>query len=686
MPNRAARRRKPNPYLAPKEKPPERRLKAEPRPKKKGKGKGRARRPLWLRLALWALVAAVWVFLGIGGLVLWYARDLPDIDAFVSETRSPSVTLLADDGSVIASYGDLYGKTLTVAEMAPALPQAVMAIEDRRFYDHFGIDIWGVARALFTNISEGELRQGGSTITQQLAKILFLTPERSLKRKVQEAILAFQLEARYDKDKILGLYLNRVYLGAAAYGVDAAAYRFFGKSARDLNLYEAAMIAGALKAPSRLNPLSDWAAADARARVVLDAMVEADYVTQAEADAAYAEKSSGAPVVFDQGRYFGDWALQQVSGFLGSYARDLVVETTLDPRLQAIAEAELQRLIAEDAKDKGVTQGAFVALSPDGAVRAMVGGTDYKVSPFNRATQALRQPGSSFKLFVFLAAMEAGLKPDSVMQDAPVTVGDWSPENYNEKYYGEVTLREAFARSLNSVAARLIDRVGYRTVQAAARRLGITTDMANNASLALGTAEVSLLELTGAYAVFANEGYGLWPYAIKEIRGVDGTILYRRQGERLARLVAPSVVNDMTDLLSAVVSWGTGQRAQLDRPAAGKTGTTQSYRDAWFLGFTAELVGGVWLGNDDNQPMEKVSGGLLPALLWQRIMSQGLAGLPVAELPGGGEVAADDPPASGPEGDAIADILEKLEATQPPGAEPTTPGSDELPEKNRKND
>lgn len=631
----------------------------------------------------WSFVAAVWVFLCVGGLVLWYARDLPDVEAFAKETRRPQVTLLAADGSTIASYGDLYGETLKVEEMSPLLPLAVLAIEDHRFYDHFGIDLWGTARAIFINVSEGELRQGGSSITQQLAKVLFLSPERTFKRKVQEAILAFQLEARYSKEQILGLYLNRVYLGAGTYGVDAAAHRFFGKSARNVGLYEAAVIAGALKAPSRFNPLADFAATDARARLVLDAMVDYGYVTKAEADSAFAAKSDGAPQVYDRGRYFGDWALTQVAGFLGNYDRDLIVQTTLDPRLQSLAELELEAQLAGEGATRKVSQGAFVALSPDGAVRAMVGGRNYAESPFNRATQALRQPGSAFKLFVFLAALEAGLQPDSVMTDGPIEIGDWAPDNYDEKYYGEVTLREAFARSLNSVAVQLIDRVGYRTVQATARRLGITTELVNNASLALGTSEVSLLELTGAYAVFANQGYGLWPYAVTEIRGSDGTLLYRRQGEQLARLVAPSVVDAMTNLMVNVTDWGTGKRAKLERPSAGKTGTSQNYRNAWFVGFTAELVGGVWLGNDDGSPMDKVTGGQLPALLWQSIMTQALADQPLAALPGGGTPAASDPPIAGPAGDTIAEILQKLEESQPPGALPSTP--DAPPERDRKN-
>jgi len=649
----------------------------------KGKGKsrrGKSRRPLWKRLLTWGAVAAIWVLLLVGGLVLWYARDLPDIDRLAKATRNASVTLVASDGSTLAHYGDLYGKSLTVAEMSPWLPKAVLAIEDRRFYDHFGVDLWGVLRALFVNISEGELRQGGSSITQQLAKNLFLTPERSLKRKVQEAILALQLENRYAKDQILALYLNRVYLGAGTYGVDAAAQRYFGKSARDLTLYESAVIAGLLKAPSRYNPANDAAGADARAKVVLDAMVEGDFITAEAAARAYAGKAEGAPPGYDRGRFFADWALTQAAGYLGQVERDVVVQTTLDPRLQAIAEQALEAVLAERGAAAKASQGAIVVLSPKGQVLAMVGGRDYGTTQFNRATQALRQPGSAFKLFVYLAGLEAGLTPDTTLVDGPVTVAGWSPDNYNDRYYGQVSLREAFARSLNSVAVQVMQKAGQQKVADAARRLGITTKVPVVPSMALGTSEVTLLELTAAFAVFANQGYGVWPYGIEAIRGVEGTTLFRKQEEGLSRIVAPRVVDRMADLLQAVVAWGTGKSADPGRPAAGKTGTTQSFRDAWFVGYTAELVVGVWVGNDDDRPMEKVTGGSLPAEIFRRVIVAGEAGLAVAALPGGGSAAGDDPPVSGPSEDVIGRILEKIEqGGDDPAAPPValTPRADD---------
>jgi len=657
---------------------------------KTGKAKSRrgtARRPLWARLAIWAAVALLWVAIGVGGLVFWYARDLPDIDAFAKQTRQPGIAVVAADGTPVASYGQLYGRSLRLSEMSPWLPKAVVAIEDRRFWDHFGIDLWGTARALFVNIAEGELRQGGSTITQQLAKNLFLTPERSLKRKVQEAILALQLESRYSKEQILTLYLNRVYLGAGTHGVDAAAQRFFGKGADQVTVYEAALIAGLLKAPSRFNPANDAQSADARAGLVLEAMVEAGYIDAAEAKAAYARKSDAAPPAFEKGRHFADWTLSQVEGYLGSFQRDVVVETTLDLKLQAIAEQALSEVLAAEGPAAGASEGAVVVMTPGGDILAMVGGKSYRSSPFNRATQALRQPGSAFKLFVFLAGLEAGLTAESRFDDRPITIEGWSPANYDGRYYGDVTLREAFARSLNSVAAQVLLRAGKAKVVETAKRLGITSPLLAVPSLALGSGETTLIEMTGAYAVFANQGYGVWPTGISKIRGTDGTTLFRRQETGLARLVAPALVDAMTDMMRAVVAWGTGKRADPGRPAAGKTGTSQDYRDAWFFGFTAELVVGVWIGNDDGKPMDKVTGGSLPAEVFRRIVVAALDGKAAQPLPGGGKPEAGDPPTSGPakpppqEDDLIGQILEQLD--QPVSPTPIAPPRAEDPAQDR---
>ncbi|MEO1193000.1 MAG: PBP1A family penicillin-binding protein [Pseudomonadota bacterium] len=589
---------------------------------------------------------ALWLALAFMGAIAWYSQDLPRIDRLADDDRRPSITLVAADGSTIASYGDLYGEPLTVAEMSPFLPLATMAIEDHRFRGHFGIDPLGIARAAWVNLRAGRLVQGGSTLTQQLAKNLFLTPERSLERKIQEALLALQLEGRYSKDQILTLYLNRVYLGAGTYGVDAAARRYFGKSARDVSLYEAALLAGLLKAPSRLNPTREGDAADRRAKLVLDAMARVGFITEAEAADAFAGKTEARPPGYQRGRYFGDWALRQTQETLGRVRRDLTVTTTLDPKIQAIAERVVRESLAGEGAEKGVSQAAVVALRPDGAVLAMVGGKNYRESQFNRATQALRQPGSAFKLFVYQAGLQAGLTPDTRFEDRKVEIAGWKPGNYDERFRGQVTLREAFARSLNSVAVQVMQRVGVDAVVDTARELGITTPLPENLALSLGAAEVTLLELTGAFAVYANQGRGVWPYGLRAIRGTEGTTLFRQPEEAYYRVVPPGQVNAMTDLLQAVVGWGTGRRADPGRPAAGKSGTSQDFRDAWFVGFTADLVLGVWVGNDDGTPMEEVSGGRLPAKMWRQIVTEASAGQPAKPLPGGGRPSRSDPPAA----------------------------------------
>ena len=586
------------------------------------------------RLFRGLIVLAIWSLVILAGVLAYYAYDLPDVGKIAETTRRPNVTLVAADGSRIAAFGDLYGEAVTVRGLPPHLPRAVLAVEDRRFYEHPGLDALGLIRALYVNLRAGRVVQGGSTISQQLAKVLFLEPDRTIKRKVQELLLALWLEQRFTKDQILTLYLNRVYLGAGAYGVDAAARRYFDKPATRVSLYEAALLAGLLRAPSRYNPANNADLADRRAKVVLEAMEAAGFVSAGEAALAYREKSRGRPSIGRHARHFADWVMTQVRSYVGRPDRDLVVVTTLDPHLQRVAEEESERLLDGPGKERGASQAAFVALAPEGAVRAMVGGRDYADSQFNRAEQALRQPGSAFKAFVFLSALERGATPDRRIVDEPVRVGKWKPGNYKGKYYGEVTLREAFARSLNSVSVRLTQEVGPATVADTARRLGITSDLEPSGAIALGASEVSLLELTGAYGAFANRGEAVWPYGIERIQDAGGQILYRRRGGGPGRVVAPAKVSAMTDLMRATVAWGSGKAADPGRPAAGKTGTSQDFRDAWFVGFTAELVAGAWLGNDDGKPMDGVTGGSLPAELWGRILARGLEGQPIHPLPG----------------------------------------------------
>ncbi len=662
------------------------------RPRPGGNGKragrrsgGRRRGPILWSLAKALAVAAIWTGFLLLCAVAWLAYDLPDVSRLNDIERRPSVTLLAEDGSIVASFGDLYGEPVRLSDLPPYLPQAVLATEDRRFYGHFGVDPIGVLRALYVNLREGEVIQGGSTITQQLAKNVFLTPDRTFRRKGQELLLALWLERNFTKDQILALYLNRVYLGAGTYGIDAASRRYFGKPAAQLTAYESAMLIGLLKAPSRFNPLSDPDIAHARARLVLRNMVAAGYLDEAAA-ARVAEGDAGEtrPVLArPSGQYFADWVLDQVSSYIGYSDRDLVVVTTIDRTLQRLAEARLAALMAEEGPKRKASQAALVAMTIDGKVRAMVGGRDYAESQFNRATQALRQPGSAFKAFVFLAGFERGLRPDSRFVDRPFAVGSWSPMNYEGKYFGEVTLREAFARSLNSVAVQVSERIGRQRVAEAARRLGITTEIGPGPSVALGASEVTLLELTAAYGVFGNNGYGVWPSGIEEIRDTAGEVLYRREGSGPARVVGSAQLGQIIDVMTAVVEWGTGRAAKLDRPVAGKTGTSTDFRDAWFVGFTAELVTGVWVGNDDGAPMDKVSGGSLPTRLWHDFMAAALEGQPPRPLMASGPAVAAvaPPPAAEEQEDGLFEQLIKriIEGDSNGGSAPS--GEPSLPVK-----
>jgi len=583
---------------------------------------------LFLLLFLWAAILA--------GVVLGYfALTLPDTSELTRAERRPSITILASDGSLLTTYGDLYGQPLRLKEMSPYLPKAVIATEDRRFYSHFGIDPVGLIRAAFANLSAGRVVQGGSTITQQLAKNVFLTPERSLTRKVQETLLALWLEHRFSKDQILEIYLNRVYLGAGTYGVDAAAHRYFNKSARHTNLYESAAVAGLLKAPTRFNPTRDRDKAVARTEQVLANMVDARFITRNEASAAIERGASLAEVaaVRPGTRYFADWVTEQLGEFANTGGRDLTVVTTLDPRMQAEAEAAVADVIAREGSKKAVTQSALVAMSPDGAVRAMVGGRDYDRSQFNRATQAQRQPGSAFKPFVYLAGLEAGLQPSDQFVDAPIRIGNWQPRDYIGHYQGTMSLTEGLAQSVNTIAVQVAQRAGLANVIAVARRLGILSPLAPELSLALGTNEVNLLELVAAYAPFANGGNGVWPHGVVEIRDGARKLVFRRSGSGVGRAVSPELVGTMNEMLSAVIGHGTGRSGALPRPTAGKTGTTQDYKDAWFIGYTADLVAGIWLGNDDNMPMAKVTGGSLPAQAWRQFMLTATRAAPVRPLP-----------------------------------------------------
>lgn len=576
----------------------------------------------WARRVRFAIFSLLVLAVAGFSTLTYFAYTLPLSDDFGAKDSQASITLLSRDDEIFAMRGYFDAEILSLDDIPRHLVQAVLAIEDRRFYRHFGVDPIGMGRAAVVNLLAGEVRQGGSTITQQLAKMMFLSRERTFKRKIQEVILALWLENSLSKDEILVRYLNKVYLGAGAYGIDGAAQRYFNKSARGLTLAESAMLAGLIRAPSHLAPTRNLEAARTRARLVLKSMVEADFIDNPAADAARVGDVTLAvnpnTQITKGSQYFADWIAAETRAVLGPFSADLTVETTMHLGLQKLAEATLRHWLETEGPKRNVAQGGMIVLSHDGEVLAMVGGKDYETSQFNRATQARRQPGSLFKLFVYLAAFDAGLTPDTVMTDQALQVDNWTPQNYGGEYRGEVTLRTAFADSINSVAVQLTEKVGRGRVIGVARSLGIRSSLKAHPSLALGTSEVTLMEMTAAYAAMAADVKKISPFGVRAIRGT-GRQLYKHRVTKTprSRATLPWKRDEIIDLLVNTVDHGTGKSARLSAPVAGKTGTTQDYRDAWFIGFTADIIVGIWLGNDDNAPMERVSGGDLPAKIWR---------------------------------------------------------------------
>jgi penicillin-binding protein 1A len=610
----------------------------KPRPtraSRKRKSRGRARSGLY-RLFYWGAVLGLWAAIAAVGVLVWVGAHLPAIQALEIPKRPPTIEIAGLDGSVLATRGEMAGANVSLKDLPPYLPKAFIAIEDRRFYSHYGVDPLGIVRAAVANILHRGVSQGGSTLTQQLAKNLFLTQERTLQRKLQEVELALWLERKHSKAEILELYLNRVYFGSGAYGVEAAAQRYFGKSAKNVTLAEAAMLAGLVKSPSRLAPNRNPEGAEKRAQTVLSAMADAKFITQAQAQASighpsYSVKAAGAGTI----NYVADWIGEVLDDLVGQIDQNIVVETTIDPKLQSVAEASVIDELAAKSVKFNVSQGALVAMTPDGAVRAMVGGRNYAESQYNRAVTAKRQPGSAFKPFVYLTAIEAGLTPETLRQDAPLDVKGWKPENYSHEYFGAVTLTQALAMSLNTVAVRLGLEVGAKNVVRTAHRLGISSKLDANASIALGTSEVSLTELVGAYAPFANGGLGVAPHVVTRIRTGEGKVLYTRPADQLGQVIEPRHVAMMNTMMQETLLNGTARKAEIPGwMAAGKTGTSQDFRDAWFIGYTANLVTGVWLGNDDNSPTRKATGGGLPVEVWTRFMRAAHQGVAAAPLPG----------------------------------------------------
>ena len=605
----------------------------EPEPSRARHKRGRL---TFARLAYWGMVLTLWGVIAALGAFAWVLINLPPIQSLEVPKRPPSIQIRAADGSVLTTRGDMGGAPVALKELPSHLPQAFLAIEDRRFYFHRGVDPIGIARAAVKNLLNRNLAQGGSTLTQQLAKNLFLTQERTFGRKIQELVLTLWLEHRFTKDEILELYLNRVYFGAGAYGVEAAAQRYFGKPARKVTLAESALLAGLVKSPSRLAPTRNPNGAERRAQIVLAAMADAGFITDAAAKAAMTEtprivKHTGGGSV----NYVADWVMDVLDEVIGRVENDIVVETSIDAALQAAAEKALTEELAQKGERFGVGQGAVVAMTPDGAVRALVGGRNYEESQFNRAVAARRQPGSAFKPFLYLAALERGMRPETIREDRPIEVRGWRPENYRREYFGPVTLTRALADSLNTVAVRLIIEVGPQAVVRTAHRLGIASKLTPNASLALGTSEVSLLELVAAYAPFANGGHAIVPQVVERVRTTDGKVLYTRGPRLLGRVIEEPYVAMMNRMMQETILSGTARRAMLPGwPAAGKTGTSQDFRDAWFVGYTRHLVAGAWLGNDDNSPTRKMTGGGLPVEVWSRFMRAAHQGIVPQPLPG----------------------------------------------------
>jgi penicillin-binding protein 1A len=625
------------------------RPKSAPKSSRKRKPKGGrdapARSPL-RRLLYWGVVLGLWAVIMAAGTLAFVASTLPPIQSLAIPKRPPSIEIVGIDGKPLAVRGEMGGAAVALKDLPPYLPRAFIAIEDRRFYQHYGVDPIGLTRAVVADVLHRGVSQGGSTITQQLAKNLFLNQQRTLWRKLQELELALWIERKFSKNEILALYLNRVYFGSGAYGVEAAAQRYFGKPAREVTLAEAAMLAGLVKSPSRLAPSRNPDGAERRAQMVLAAMADADFITETMAKSAmalpaHAVKPTGAGSV----GYVADWIMDVLDDLVGHLDDDIKVETTIDPALQAAAEKALVDELAQKGQKLDVEQGALVAMTPDGAVRAMVGGKSYADSQFNRAVAAKRQPGSAFKPFVYLTALEHGLTPDTVREDRPIALKGWKPENYARQYLGPVTLTQALSQSLNTVSVRLTLEFGAAAVAKTAYRLGIASRLDPNPSLALGTSEVSLIELVSAYAPFANGGTAIAAHVVERVRTAAGKTLYTRVAPNFGRVVDARYVGMMNAMMHETLTSGTAHSAQLAGwPAAGKTGTSQDFRDAWFVGYTSHLVTGIWLGNDDSSPTKKATGGGLPVEIWSHFMQPAHKGVPVAALPeldtGGFSIAA----------------------------------------------
>ncbi|MDF2637403.1 MAG: family penicillin-binding protein [Novosphingobium lindaniclasticum] len=589
------------------------------------------KKPLWRRivrgLLIWGAALAVLGVIFLGTAVVFTMSELPEYNALKSSQNGQMIVVRARDGTELVSLGPSYGKWLSYDQIPEVMKGAMVSVEDRRFREHIGVDALGLLRAVYVSTTTGGRAKATSTITQQLARNVFLNNSRSFTRKAREAVLALALERKFSKDQILELYLNKVYFGGGAYGIDAASRKFFGHPGTELSTAEAAIIAGLVKAPSNYSPTADVEAAKDRGEVVLGLMVKNGAISQSEADQA---DIADVKVVKEKGqnavRYFTDWALPQLDMLLPETNEPIEVWTTLDPKMQQAATASITANAPKGA------QGALVSLDRDGAVLAMVGGTDYVNSNYNRATTALRQPGSAWKLFVYLAAFEAGYTPDDRVVDEPVTIDGWSPQNDGRNFAGQIDIRTAFAYSKNTIAAQLGNEVGFGTVASMARRFGVTTPINTKPAMVLGTSEVHVIDMTRAFAAISAGGTSVEPYGIIKVTAASGEVLYAHKSVRGQVLVPPNVAAGITDLLQTTVATGTGRAAQIGRPVAGKTGTTSSNKDGWFLGFSSGITTGVWMGRDDARPVPGLSGGHAPARAFSDYMKVAVAKRPVEQF------------------------------------------------------
>jgi len=567
--------------------------------------------------------------------VIYLSHDLPDLDKLYENKLRPSVVILDAQGNEILSRGDLKGEYLEFNQLPSSLVNAVVSVEDRRFFRHSGIDIRGLIRAIYINITNRSFKQGGSSITQQLAKIAYLSPKRTLKRKIQEAMLAFWLEQKFTKQQIFEMYINRTYFGSGTYGVDAASQRYFGKSAKYLNLYESALIAGLLKAPSRYSPLINKERSALRTEEALAKMVAAGYIDEREKRNASSKDLLITTMQKTDGtakRYFTDYVLDLIPNKIAPGEHNIIVHTTLQPALQNAAEEAVTVNFFNTPTNKKVSQAALLSINKNGAIVVMIGGVDYAQSQFNRVTQAKRQPGSLFKIFTYMAAFEHGFNPQTLVEDKPIKVKKWQPKNYDNKFKGHVSLKDALAASRNVPAVIVNEYVGRDKAIAMAQRFGIDSKLRNMPSTALGTSEVTLMEIVRSFAYLAASGKKQDIHAITKITTPDGDVLYKRKRKPEYQLITNKISDMINDCLLAVAEYGTAKNIDIERDIAGKTGTTQDYRDAWFVGFTPNYTTGVWVGNDSSNPMQDITGGSLPAKIWQQYMLDAHDKLPEAKI------------------------------------------------------